>query len=91
MSSTVTNPEKMKSMANDAIDSAEEKTFDTLEAARGKAERAVDKVHAVETDIQESVAEISGTVTRFINEKPLQAAGMAFAAGVLATLILSKR
>ena len=91
MPSTVTDPESMKNAANKAIDSAEEKTFDALEGARGAANKAVDKAHQLETDITESVSELSGMVTRYINEKPLQAAGMAFAAGVLATLLLRRK
>lgn len=91
MNSTVTKAESLKKVAREAIDSAEEKTVETLETAREKAEKLVDKAHQVENDLSESVSELSGTVTRYINEKPLQAAGIAFAAGVLATLILRKR
>lgn len=95
MSSTATKSETLKNVARDAIDSAEEKTVETLETAREKAEDAVDKAQQkarqIEEEISETVAELSGTVTRYINEKPLQAAGIAFAAGVLATLILRKR
>lgn len=91
MASTATPSESLKNVARDAIDSAEEKTVETLDAARVKAERVAEKAHQLESDISESVAELSGTVTRYVNEKPLQAAGIAFAAGVLATLILRKR
>jgi len=91
MSQTVTKPEEMKQAARDAIDSAEEKAHETLEKAREKAEDVVDKAHEIEADIQESVAELTGTVTRYINEKPLQAAGIAFAAGVLTTLLIRRR
>lgn len=91
MTQTITKPETMKKAAREAIDTAEEKAFETLEKARSKAEDAVDKAHEVEAELHESVAELTGTVTRYINEKPLQAAGLAFAAGVLATLILRRR
>jgi ElaB/YqjD/DUF883 family membrane-anchored ribosome-binding protein len=95
MASTATNPETLKKVARDALNSAEEKTVETIEAAREKAEqvvdKAADKAQKLESDISNSVSELSGTVTRYINEKPLQAAGIAFAAGVLATLILRKR
>jgi len=91
MSETITKPEEMKKAARDAIDSAEEKAFETLEKARDKAEDVVDKAHELEAELQDSVAELSGTVTRYINEKPMQAAGIAFAAGVLATLMLRRR
>ncbi len=91
MSETVTKPEEMKQAARDAIDAAEEKAFETLEKAKDKAEDVVDKAHELEAELQESVAELSGTVTRYINEKPMQAAGFAFAAGVLATLLLRRR
>ena len=91
MASTVTKSESLKNVARDAIDSAEEKTAETLESAREKAEKVADKAHELESEISDSVAELAGTVTRYINEKPLQAAGIAFAAGVLATLILRKR
>ena len=91
MVSTASKSESLKNVARDAIDSAEEKTVETLEAAREKAEKVADKAHELESELSDSVAELSGTVTRYINEKPLQAAGIAFAAGVLATLILRKR
>ncbi len=91
MVSTASKSESLKNVARDAIDSAEEKTVETLEAAREKAEKVADKAHQLESELSDSVAELSGTVTRYINEKPLQAAGIAFAAGVLATLILRKR
>jgi ElaB/YqjD/DUF883 family membrane-anchored ribosome-binding protein len=64
---------------------------EALEHARGAARKAVDKAHEVETELNQQVSELSSTVARYISEKPLQAAGMAFAAGVLATLILRKR
>ncbi|NND90548.1 MAG: DUF883 family protein [Granulosicoccus sp.] len=91
MPTTVTKPEQMKKVANDAIDTAEEKAHETLESARGAANKTVDKVHQLETEINDSVTALSGTVSRYVNEKPLQAAGIAFAAGVLTTLILRKR
>ena len=91
MVSTASKSESLKNVARDAIDSAEEKTVETLEAAREKAEKVADKAHELESELSDSVAELSGTVTRYINEKPLQAAGIAYAAGVLATLILRKR
>ncbi len=91
MASTATKSETLKNAASDAIDSAEAKTVETLESAREKAEKFADKAHQLESELSDSVAELSGTVTRYINEKPLQAAGIAFAAGVLATLILRKR
>ncbi len=91
MASTATKSESLKNAAKDAIDAAEEKTVETLETAREKAEKIADKAHQLESDISDSVAELSGTVTRYVHEKPLQAAGIAFAAGVLATLILRKR
>lgn len=91
MTSTASRSESLKNVASDAIDAAEEKTVDALESAREKAEKVADKAHQLENELSDSVAELSGTVTRYINEKPLQAAGIAFAAGVLATLILRKR
>lgn len=91
MSQTATNPEELKNAAKEALDSAEEKAYETLEKARDKAEDVVDKAHEMEAELQQSVAELSGTVTKYINEKPLQAAGIAFAAGVLATLLIRRR
>lgn len=91
MSQTATKPEELKNAAKEALDSAEEKAYETLEKARDKAEDVVDKAHEMEAELQQSVAELSGTVTKYINEKPLQAAGIAFAAGVLATLLIRRR
>ena len=91
MPSTASTSDTLKNAARDAIDSAEEKTVETLDTAREKAEKLADKAHQLESELSDSLAEFSGTVTRYINEKPVQAAGIAFAAGVLATLILRKR
>ena len=91
MVSTASKSETLKNATRDAIDAAEEKAVETLDSAREKAEKVADKAHQFENELSDSVTELSGTVTRYINEKPLQAAGIAFAAGVLATLILRKR
>jgi len=91
MASTITKPEHIKKVANDTIDSVEEKAFDSLESARDAALNATDKAHQMEVDIHKTVEEATSQVTHFIHEKPLQAAGIAFAAGVFATLILRKR
>ena len=45
----------------------------------------------LEDQAEEAIRTISAQVSNYVQEKPLQAAGMAFAAGVLATLILSRR
>ncbi len=91
MVTTVTQPERMKQVANDTIDAVEATTLDHLEGARDAAISATDKAHQIETDLHKTVQETTDKVTQFIHEKPLQAAGIAFAAGILTTLILRKR
>lgn len=91
MSQTATKQEEIRNAAKEAIDTAEVKAYETLEKAREKADDVVDKAHEMEAELTESMAELSGAVTKYINEKPLQAAGFAFAAGVLATLLIRRR
>lgn len=91
MASTVTQPERLKKVANETIDAVEEKTLEGMESVRSAAINASDKAQEIEAELNKTVAEVSGQVSRYIQEKPLQAAGIAFAAGMLATLILRKR
>lgn len=91
MASTVTQPEKLKKVANEAIDAVEEKTLEGMEGVRSAAMNASERAHEMEAELNKAVAEVSGKVSRYVQEKPLQAAGIAFAAGMLATMILRKR
>jgi len=67
--------------AHDAIDRAEDK----VQPLEDQIRNAKDAIH--EGDLGLPSLE---TVEQFIQEKPLQAAGIAFAAGVVATLLLRR-
>ena len=83
--------ESVKNMADKGLDAVEDKVLSGLDAARDATENAADHTAEIQKKTQESVNELSQTVAAYVQEKPLQAAGIAFAAGIITTLLLSRR
>jgi len=81
----------VKEAANKGFNALEDKVLDGLDAARKVAENAVENTSDVQKKAEKTMHTIAEQVSSYAQEKPLQAAGMAFAAGVLATLLLSRR
>lgn len=79
--------ESVRKMADKGLDAVEDKVLSGLDAARDATENAAE----IQKKTQESVNELSQTVAAYVQEKPLQAAGIAFAAGIITTLLLSRR
>ena len=77
-------------VAHDVIDKAEEKLTDSLDKARVASHQIGEKASETEEQIQEAIANASQSISDYVVEKPLQAAGIAFTAGVLATLFLTR-
>ncbi|MFK7889271.1 MAG: hypothetical protein AB8B63_00525 [Granulosicoccus sp.] len=90
-SSNADTKEKAKKTTDEHLDALEEATLDTLESGREAAINAVDKLADAEAQASDAMRETADKVARFVQEKPLQAAGIAFAAGVVTTLLLRRR
>lgn len=90
-SNNTMHADAIESAAQDSIDSVEDKVLDSLDKARDASTKAGEKVASAEEDLQKAIQSATESITGYINEKPLQAAGIAFTAGVLATLLLSRR
>lgn len=77
--------------AHEAIDAIEHKAKQGIEAGRRKALDAVNAAEELEARAELALDETTRKVSRYVQEKPLQAAGIAFAAGVLTTLLMRRR
>ena len=83
--------DKASQSAHEVIDSIEDKAKQGIEAGRRTALNAVSTVENLEAQAELTIEETTQKLTRYVQEKPLQAAGIAFAAGVLTTLIMRRR
>jgi len=83
--------ESVRNMADKGMDTVEEKVLGGLDAARKATENAADHTAEIQQKTQDTVNDLSRTVAAYVQEKPLQAAGIAFAAGIVTTLLLSRR
>ena len=77
--------------AHDVIDTIEHTAKSSIEAGRRTALDAVSAVNDLEAQAELTIEETTRKVSRYVQEKPLQAAGIAFAAGVLTTMLMRKR
>jgi len=83
--------ENVSRSAHEVIDAVDSAAKSGIDAGRRKALEAVSKVEDLESQAELAIEETTRKVSRYVQEKPLQAAGIAFAAGVLTTLIMRKR
>ena len=81
----------VKEVTDKSLDALEGKVLDGLDAARKVAENAVSNTQDVQKQAEATVQSITDQVSTYAQEKPLQTAGIAFAAGVLATMFLTRR
>ena len=77
--------------AQAAVSALEERSRTAIEAARRKATDARLTLERLEREATGQFDQTSDQVSALIREKPMQAAGVAFAAGVLATMLLRRR
>lgn len=85
-----TTSRRVADSAHDLIDDTAEKAENVELRLREKAAVAGDKLEATKDTASEQVEQSLARVESFVNEKPLTAAGIAFAAGVVATSILRR-
>jgi ElaB/YqjD/DUF883 family membrane-anchored ribosome-binding protein len=70
-------------MAHDTIDKVAEKAKYAEQTARGAASRAADKARDAEDRMRAAADDGINSVRSYVEQNPLAAAGIAFAAGVL--------
>ena len=81
---------KARQFAHEAVDSASARAEDVERRLRSEARRVADKVERGEARTRHQVDETLTSMEEFIRERPMAAAGMAFAAGMLAAMILRR-
>lgn len=90
MKNNPTNVAAVKSTAQDTLDAVEDTVLDSMDKARDATDKIANKATEAEEELHRKIQSTTETITEYIHEKPLQAAGIAFTAGVLATLLLSR-
>jgi len=81
---------KVASVAHQAIDDAAEKAEPVEKNLRNQASKAGEQIEATQAAATEQVQQSLKNVETFVRDKPVAATGIAFAAGVLTTLILRR-
>lgn len=81
---------KARAFAHEAIDSAAERAEDVERKVRSEARRVSERVERGETRARHQIDETLTSMEEFIRERPMAAAGMAFAAGMVAAIILRR-
>lgn len=76
--------------AHDTIDGVGERAHAGVDAGHARAGAAVDAAGQFEQRAIDAVDEATRTLSRYVREKPLQAAGIAFAAGVVTAMFLRR-
>lgn len=82
---------RVSSIAHDAIDSASDKAEQVERKLRSEADRIAEKSSETAAQAKDKLEESLNGVDRFIRERPFAAAGIAFAAGVVGTLLIRKK
>lgn len=86
----VTTARRVANSAHDLIDDTAAKAENVELRLRERAAVAGDKLEATKDTANEQVEQSLARVESYVKEKPLTAAGIAFAAGVVATSILRR-
>lgn len=76
---------------HDAVDQAADKAEHIEQRVRASAAETGERLQAGQQAAADGVARSVSTVEQFVNERPLAAAGIAFAAGVVFTNLLRRR
>ena len=82
--------QKAATMAHEAIDTAAEKAEPLEQRVRQQANVAQEKLAANSAEANEQIHQQVERVETFIKQRPVAATGIAFAAGMLAAIILRK-
>lgn len=77
-------------LAIDAIGAAENAAEELEHQVRDASHAAVEKVEQVSEEVSATASATLENVEQYIKNKPLKAAGIAFAAGILTAIVLRK-
>lgn len=81
----------LKKVADQTMNTVEERVLDGLDVTREFAQRAAEEGTELKHRSEAVAKEMSHKVSGHVQEKPLQALAIAFAAGALATFLFSRR
>lgn len=81
---------KAATMAHEVIDHAAERAEPIEQKLREQAHQAQEKIGSTQAEATEQIHQQVEKVEAFIKERPVAATGIAFAAGVLAAIILRR-
>ena len=87
---TAPTTEQACDKAHDVIDKARPKAEELERKVRLEAARLSEKYQEGKGEAKQQIDETLEKVDAFVKERPVQAAGIAFAAGILATLLLRR-
>lgn len=76
--------------AHEAVDEAAERASGIEQQARAGMRTATEKAEEVRAEAERKAKRATGAVERFIQERPVTSAAMAFAAGVVAMALLRR-
>ncbi len=82
--------QRVSSIAHDAIDSASDRAEKVEKKLRAEADQLAEKSSAAAADAKRQLEDSVNGLDKFVRERPFTAAGIAFAAGVLGTLLVKK-
>ena len=82
--------DKARRAAHEAVEAASEKASEFERKVRDESDRIGRKLNEEREEINESVEETIRKFERYVRREPLKAAGIAFAAGALAAMILRR-
>ena len=87
-SETITN--KASEHAHEVVDKVDTKLSDVEETVKEAANQASQQAEELAMEAQIKATEAIKTFETFVREKPLQAAGIAFAAGLVTAMLLRR-
>jgi len=85
-----TTSDRLASMAHDTVDKVAETARSAEQQARVAASRAADKAREAEDRMRTAADEGLSTVRSYVEQNPLAAAGIAFAAGIVLSSLLRR-
>ncbi|MEJ8569143.1 hypothetical protein [Elongatibacter sediminis] len=82
--------EHMRATAHEAVDKAADRAEGVEQRVREEASRAAEKAGEQREEARRQLDDTLSSIDGFVREKPVAAAGIAFAAGVVTTLLMKR-
>lgn len=84
-------PDSPTNTVRNVVDDIDADVSDVEDRVKSTAKQASYQAEELAMDAQIKATETLNSIEQYIREKPVQAAGIAFAAGIVATFLLRKR